>query len=93
MTAAGMNTVPPTVVCHLDRVLEERQLSLAEVARRVDMSVVNLSILKNGRAKAVRFETLVRLCVALGCQPGDLFTVQPPPPPPPLPGPPSASAG
>lgn len=66
---------PPRVLCHLDRLLEQRQLSLAELARRVDMSVVNLSILKNDRAKAVRFETLGRLCHALGCQPGDLFTV------------------
>ncbi|GGA60576.1 transcriptional regulator [Pseudoclavibacter endophyticus] len=67
----------PRVVCHLDRLLDERQLSLAELARRVDMSVVNLSILKNGRAKAVRFETMTRLCRELGCQPGDLFSVEP----------------
>lgn len=66
------------VVCHLDRLLEERGLSLAELARRVEMSVVNLSILKNDRAKAVRFETLARLCHVLGCQPGDLFSVAAP---------------
>nr|WP_272902499.1 helix-turn-helix domain-containing protein [Brevibacterium daeguense] len=59
----------------MDRLLDARNLSLAELARRVDMSPVNLSILKNNRAKAVRFDTLTRLCVALDCQPGDLFEV------------------
>lgn len=70
------------VVCHLDRLLEARGLSLAELARRVEMSVVNLSILKNDRAKAVRFETLARLCQELACQPGDLFSVVGPGAPP-----------
>lgn len=73
-TGAG-GLAGPRVVCHLDLLLAERQLSLAELARRIDMSVVNLSILKNGRARAVRFETMTRLCLELGCQPGDLFSV------------------
>jgi putative transcriptional regulator len=58
---------------HLDRLLIERGMTLTELSERVGMSIVNLSILKNGRAKAVRFSTLARLCDALGCQPGDLL--------------------
>ena len=61
------------VAVHLDRLLEERGMTLTELANRVDISVVNLSILKNGRARAIRFSTLGALCEALGCQPGDLL--------------------
>jgi len=61
------------VVVHLDRLLEERGMTLTELAQRVDITVVNLSILKNGRARAVRFSTLAALCEALDCQPGDLL--------------------
>lgn len=63
------------VVCHLDRILEEKGMTLAELAKLVDVTPVNLSVLKNNRAKAVRFSTLVGLCEALDCQPGDLFSV------------------
>jgi putative transcriptional regulator len=66
------------VVVHLDRLLQERQMTLTELAGRVGMSVVNLSILKNGRAKAVRFTTLTSICDVLDCQPGDLLTVDTP---------------
>ena len=62
------------VVVHLDRLLEERGMTLTELAQRVDISVVNLSVLKNGRARAVRFSTLSALCAALDCQPGDLLS-------------------
>jgi putative transcriptional regulator len=65
------------VQCHLDRLLEERGLTLAELAARVGVTVVNLSVLKNDRARAVRFTTLTALCDALDCQPGDLFSVTP----------------
>jgi putative transcriptional regulator len=61
------------VVVHLDRLLEERGMTLTELAQRVDITVVNLSILKNGRARAVRFSTLAALCEALECQPGELL--------------------
>jgi putative transcriptional regulator len=61
------------VVVHLDRLLEERGMTLTELAQRVDITVVNLSILKNGRARAVRFSTLAALCEALDCQPGELL--------------------
>jgi putative transcriptional regulator len=61
------------VVVHLDRLLEERGMTLTELAQRVDITVVNLSILKNGRARAIRFSTLAALCEVLECQPGELL--------------------
>ena len=60
------------VVCRLDELLEARGLTLAALAEEVGVTVVNLSVLKNNRAKAIRFSTLTALCDALGCQPGDL---------------------
>lgn len=56
--------------------LELRGISLAELSRRVDVSVVNLSVLKNNRGRAIRFTTLTRLCEELQCSPGDLFEIQ-----------------
>jgi putative transcriptional regulator len=64
---------------HLDRLLEERGLTLTELAYEVGITLANLSILKNGRARAIRFSTLTALCHALDCQPGDLFSVRPAP--------------
>jgi putative transcriptional regulator len=64
------------IVVHLDRLLEERGITLSELAQRVDVTVVNLSVLKNGRARAIRFSTLSALCAALGCQPGDLLSYE-----------------
>ncbi|MCB1302382.1 MAG: helix-turn-helix domain-containing protein [Tetrasphaera sp.] len=61
------------IVCHLDRLLEERAMTLTELSKRVDMTLANLSILKNNRAKAIRFSTLTAICVALDCTPGDLL--------------------
>jgi putative transcriptional regulator len=61
---------------HLDRLLAERGMTLTELAEHVGVSVVNLSILKNGRARAIRFSTLTRICEVLGCQPGELMTVR-----------------
>ena len=68
------------IVCNIDALLDARGMSLTELADRVGLSVVNLSILKNNRAKAVRFTTLTGLCDALGCSPGDIFTVESPAP-------------
>jgi putative transcriptional regulator len=65
------------IVVHLDRLLEERNMTLTELAQRVDITIVNLSILKNGRARAVRFSTLTAICEALDCQPGDVLTYAP----------------
>jgi putative transcriptional regulator len=70
--------VPPAdpdgqaIVTHLDKLLADRDMT--ELSERVGVSVVNLSILKNGHARAIRFSTLTRLCQALDCQPGDLLT-------------------
>ena len=66
----------PQVRCHLDSLLEAREMTLARLSEIVGVSTGNLSSLKNDRAKAVRFTTLVALCEALECQPGDLFTVE-----------------
>ncbi|MFD8891923.1 helix-turn-helix domain-containing protein [Streptomyces sp. NPDC059558] len=62
---------------HLDRLLAERGMTLAELATRVGVTNVNLSILKNGRAKAIRFTTLTKICSVLQCQPGDLLSHRP----------------
>lgn len=67
---------------HLDELLSQRGMTLTELSARVDITIVNLSILKNGRARAIRFSTLARLCEALGCQPGELLSYQPRPPSP-----------
>jgi putative transcriptional regulator len=61
------------IAVRLDRLLEERGLTLTELAGQVDVTVVNLSVLKNGRARAIRFSTLTALCEALDCEPGDLL--------------------
>jgi len=64
------------VTFHLDDLLESRGLTLTELASRVDITLVNLSILKNNRARAIRFSTLEALCKVLDCQPGDLMTYE-----------------
>jgi putative transcriptional regulator len=61
----------------LDRVLLERRMSLTELADRVGVTIANLSILKTGKARAVRFSTLAALCRELDCQPGDLLLYEP----------------
>jgi len=58
---------------NLDRVLHERQMTLSELAERVGITLANLSILKTGKARAVRFSTLDAICRVLKCQPGDLL--------------------
>ena len=57
----------------LDDLLHERRMTLTELAERVGITIVNLSILKTGKAKAIRFSTLDAICRALDCQPGDLL--------------------
>lgn len=64
----------------LDRVLLERRMSLTELADRVGVTIANLSILKTGKARAMRFSTLDALCRELQCQPGDLLAFEPGPP-------------
>lgn len=65
----------------LDRLLAERRMSLTELADRVGVTVANLSILKTGKARAVRFSTLEALCRELNCQPGDILAFVPGPQP------------
>ena len=61
----------------LDVMLAKRKMSLTELAERVGITLANLSILKNGRARAIRFSTLEGICRALDCQPGDLLAYRP----------------
>jgi putative transcriptional regulator len=63
----------------LDRLLLERRMSLTELADRVGVTIANLSILKTGKARAIRFSTLAALCRELECQPGDLVVFEPGP--------------
>jgi len=65
------------IVIHLDEILAARGMTLTELADRAGITIANLSILKNGRARAVRFSTLTRLCEILDCQPGDLISYSP----------------
>ena len=67
---------PHRVVCHLDRLLEERGITLAALADAVGVTVVNLSVLKNNRAKAVRFSTITAICEVLQCQLGEVLSVE-----------------
>jgi putative transcriptional regulator len=64
----------------LDALLHQRGMTLTELSERVGVTIVNLSILKNGHARAIRFSTLARLCEALQCQPGDLLQHEGQPP-------------
>jgi putative transcriptional regulator len=68
---------PAAIRICLDELLSERSMTLTELSERVGITVVNLSVLKNGRARAIRFSTLAALCAELGCQPGDLLRYEP----------------
>lgn len=61
------------IVVNVDVMMARRKMSLTELAEKVDLTLANLSILKTGKAKAVRFSTLEALCKALDCQPGDIL--------------------
>jgi putative transcriptional regulator len=67
------------IIIQLDRMLVKRRMSLTELADRVGVTIANLSILKTGKARAVRFSTLAALCRELECQPGDLISYEPGP--------------
>jgi putative transcriptional regulator len=64
------------IVVKLDELMVKRKIRLNELALRVDITEANLSILKTGKAKAIRFSTLEALCEVLGCQPGDILAFQ-----------------
>ncbi len=61
------------IVVNLDVMMAKRKMTLSELSEKVDLTLANLSILKTGKAKAVRFSTLEALCKALDCQPGDIL--------------------
>ena len=65
------------LIVRLDEQLHARRMTLTELAARVDITIANLSILKTGKAKAIRFSTLEAICAALECQPGDLLAFDP----------------
>lgn len=66
-----------SIIVDLDVMLARRKMRSKELAARVGISEVNLSLLKSGKVKGVRFETLARICAALECQPGDLLRFEP----------------
>jgi putative transcriptional regulator len=61
------------IIVNLDVMLAKRKMSLTELSEKVGITMANLSILKNGKAKAIRFSTLEEICKALQCQPGDIL--------------------
>ncbi|PTQ12201.1 transcriptional regulator [Sphingomonas oleivorans] len=65
------------IIVHLDEVLARRRMSLTELSEAVDITLANLSILKTGKAKAVRFSTLEAICDVLECQPGEILSYRP----------------
>ena len=66
-----------SIIVNLDVMMAKRKISLTELAEKVDITLANLSILKNNKAKAVRFSTLEAICKALNCQPGDILEFVP----------------
>ena len=65
------------IAVKLDDLLHDRRMTLTELAERVEMTLANLSILKTGKARAIRFSTLEAICQALSCQPGDILRFEP----------------
>ena len=65
------------IIVKLDDVLHERRMTLTELSEKIGITLANLSILKTGKARAVRFSTLDAICAALDCQPGDLLAFEP----------------
>lgn len=65
------------ILVKLDDLLHARRMTLTELAGRIDITLANLSILKTGKARAIRFSTLQAICEALACQPGDLLAFEP----------------
>jgi putative transcriptional regulator len=65
------------ITVKLDEMLHQRRMTLTELAERIDITLANLSILKTGKARAIRFSTLEAICHVLACQPGDLLEFHP----------------
>lgn len=64
------------IIINLDKLLEEKNISLTELSNEIDISIVNLSRLKTGNVKAIRFSTLEKICNYLHCKPGDLLDIE-----------------
>lgn len=62
-----------SIIVNLDVMLAKRKMTLTQLAEEVDITIANLSVLKNGKAKAIRFSTLEKICDVLDCQPGDIL--------------------
>lgn len=77
MTPSDASDADHGVEIHLDEILAARGMTLTELANRAGITLVNLSVLKNGRARAIRFTSLTAICHALDCQPGDILSVRP----------------
>ena len=65
------------IIVKLDELLHQRRMTLTQLAERIDITLANLSVLKTGKARAIRFSTLEAICAVLACQPGDLITYEP----------------
>ena len=65
------------IIINVDVMLAKRKMSVTELSKRLDLTMANVSILKNGKAKAVKLDTLNKLCKVLDCQPGDLLEYRP----------------
>jgi putative transcriptional regulator len=65
------------IIVKLDDLLHDRRMTLTELSEKVDLTLANLSILKTGKARAIRFSTLEAICAALHCQPGDILRFEP----------------
>ena len=64
------------IIVKLDNIMAKKKIGVAELAAKIDITPVNLSVLKNGRAKAIRFSTLEKICAALDCTPADILEYQ-----------------
>jgi putative transcriptional regulator len=73
----SMGRCEVAIIVKLDDLLHDRRMTLTELAERIDITLANLSILKTGKARAIRFSTLEAICKVLQCQPGDLLQFQP----------------
>ena len=65
------------IITNLDVMLAKRKMSLTELSKAVNLSLTNLSLLKNGNVRGIRYETLEKICIVLGCQPGDILEFRP----------------
>lgn len=64
------------IIINIDVMLAKRKMSVTELAEKVGITIANISVLKNGKAKAIRFSTLEAVCTALDCQPGDILAME-----------------